>query len=84
METILVVGDNKIQGLAEAAELAMDGMDIIYHPEGYIPFDPLFDPPLSHLPEETYEKTVGDRDRLTKAVEKRERKRLKAIRDLGK
>lgn len=41
-----------------------------------------FNPPFSRLPEEhVKEKTAGDRERLMKAVEKRERKRLKRLRE---
>ena len=77
---ILIVGDGQ-KAIAVAAVLAMAGMAISHRPMGHGQFSQ----PISRLPSEpTFKKTAGDHERLLRAVEKRERKRLKAIRDLGR
>lgn len=76
-EPMIVVSGPCSPGLAAALVMSM-AVPCYMHPD-----DMPFDPPLSRLPEEpTIKKTAGDRERLIKAVEKRERKRLKALRDM--
>ena len=83
METeVLLIRDAHKETATAAAALAMAGAIISYHKQGHMPFDP---PLPRRLPTEpSFEKTAGDRERLLKAVEKRKRKRIKAIRDLGR
>lgn len=61
--------------IGRAASALMAGTAILYHTTGHMPFDP----PLTPLPEKPREITGGDRVRLLKAAEKRERKKLKIL-----